>query len=85
MALKNKNKNINKLQKEYTEKYLKNSVQDETAKIDLNKFNMDKNENDLLYDKYINLSTKDLEYHLHSGTLSKKEEAIVKKILNERK
>lgn len=85
MALKKKNKNISKLQKEYTEKYLKNSVQDETAKIDLNQFNMDKNENDLLYDKYINLSTKDLEYHLHSGTLSKKEETVVKKILNERK
>lgn len=85
MALKKKNKNISKLQKEYTEKYLKNSVQDETAKIDLNQFNMDKNENDLLYDKYINLSTKDLQYHLKSGTLSKKEETVVKKILNERK
>lgn len=85
MALKKKNKNISKLQKEYTEKYLKNSVQDETAKIDLKQFNIDKNENDLLYDKFINLSTKDLEYHLHSGTLSKKEEDVIKKILDERK
>lgn len=85
MALKKKNKNISKLQKEYTDKYLKNSVQDETAKIDLKRFNMDKNEEDLLYDKFLQLSTRDLEYHLHSGSLSKKEETVIKKILNERK
>lgn len=85
MSLKSKNKKMMKLNKEYSEKYLKDSLQDKTAKIDLSQFNMNKNEDELLYEKFASLSLKELDYHLHSGDLSKKEISIIKKIINERK
>lgn len=81
----NKKKKEQLKKQEYVEKMLKANKQEETTKIDINKFNINKSEWDLSYERFSSLSTKDLRYKLEHDLLSNYEREIIKKIINERK
>lgn len=72
-------------QKEYTEKYLKNSLKNETTKINIDALHGQNDESSFLYNHLSKLSTQDLIYKLENEKLSSNEKKIVKRILNERK
>lgn len=83
MGFKRSQKSI--MQREFTEKYLKNSVKNETTKIDIDALKV-MNENSLsLYDHFSRFESQDLAYELENGKLTFKEKRVIKKILNERK
>lgn len=84
MAFKRSEKSIR--QNELTEKYLKNSVRNETTKIDIESLKASSdNKNVTLYDHFSQFESQDLAYELENGKLSFKEKRVIKKILNERK
>lgn len=81
----NKKKKEQLKKQEYIEKMLKANKQEETTKIDINKFNINKSELDLAHERFSSLSTKDLRYKLEHDLLSNLERDVIKKIINERK
>ncbi|EGZ31581.1 hypothetical protein [Malacoplasma iowae] len=78
---KNKDK---KAKDEYRKQLLEDNRKEETTKIDIHNFNLSKTEDELTYERYSSLSTRELKYRLANDTLTKQEKEIIKKILNER-
>lgn len=80
----NRSKKEKLKRQEYAEKLLKQNMQEETVKIDLNRFDVRKSEYDLSYERFSSLTTRDLRYKLEHDLLSNKEKEIIRKIINER-
>lgn len=72
-------------QKEFTEKYLKGSVKNETIKIDVDSLDASNDEIKYLYERLSKLPTQDLIYKIENEKLTSNEKKILKRILNERK
>lgn len=63
---------------------MRTSLQEETTKINMDDFNINKTKIDLAYDRYSSLTTKDLEYKLENDVLTSTERNVIKKILDDR-
>ncbi len=71
-------------QKELTSKFLKDSVRNETTKINVDILNANGDSVDFLYKRYSKLDSKALKYKLENEKISSNEKKVIKKILNER-
>lgn len=72
-------------QRELTQKYLKDSVKNETTKINVDALHSTNGELDFLYERLSKLDNKSLVYKLENEKVTPSEKRVILKILDERK
>lgn len=65
--------------------FIDTSKKFDTTKIDLDNFNLDKTEHDLIVERYSRLTIDELENKLVNSNLSKLEKQIIQKMIDEKK
>lgn len=66
-------------------KFIDTSKKFDTTKIDLDNFDLDKTEHDLISERYSRLTANELKIKLENGNLSKAEKQIIQKMINDKK
>lgn len=64
--------------------FIDTSKKFDTTKIDLDNFNLDKTEHDLIIERYSRLTVNELENKLVNSNLSKLEKQIIQKMIDEK-
>ncbi|MEF9984805.1 MAG: hypothetical protein RSE95_00270 [Malacoplasma sp.] len=66
-------------------KYADTNKKFDTTKIDLDNFNLDKTEHDLISERYARLTVNELKSKLENSNLSKIEKQIIQQMINDKK
>ncbi|MEG1820640.1 MAG: hypothetical protein RSA40_00285 [Malacoplasma sp.] len=66
-------------------KYTDTNKKFDTTKIDLDNFNLDKTEHDLISERYARLTVNELKSKLENSNLSKIEKQIIQQMINDKK